>query len=147
MLTPLNTRSQPDVLAFGEARVKTNFAIVDGGLARMAGYRRLLDQTPYCNQDLHDQLINAQFRYGQTTPVTIGASDEEIFPSSKCGSLQLIPEERRSVEYVTLVKQVNTTYGGRMLIVGTQSRLYLLNEYTGNWRLLADALATSTTPR
>jgi hypothetical protein len=136
LLAQLNNREQPDVLPIGTARSRVYLSTVDGKLARAHGFRRFLDQDPYCNQDLHDQLLPLQIRYLDTVPKTDGADDVEAYPSAKCGAVLQVGD--RGVEHVTLLREIQSAFGSRYLLAGTQSRLYLLNETTGNYRMLAD---------
>lgn len=55
-----------------------------------------------------------------------------------CGSTRYIREGCR--EAITLIGQVNSENDTRKLVAGTKSRLYVLNERTSNWRIIADGL-------
>lgn len=146
LLAQLNNREQPDVMPIGTVRLREYLSTVDGKLARAHGFRRFLDQTPYCNQDLHDQLLPLQIRYLDNVPKTNGADGVEEYPSAKCAAVLQTPENSatKGIEHVTLLREVQSEFGSRYLLVGTQSRLYLLNETTGNYRLLADGFGGET---
>lgn len=46
-------------------------------------------------------------------------------------------------EAITLLKQVGGDESNRTLIAATKSRIYASNDYTGNWRIIADGLGGS----
>jgi hypothetical protein len=55
----LDTRADPDEVPLGGFRLIQNWEMdEDGGVVRMRGYRRLLDEEDYNNADLHDQLFD-----------------------------------------------------------------------------------------
>lgn len=138
LLTPLNDRDQCDVLPAGSPRIKINWSVRDGSLVRSEGWQRLLNQVPYCNQDLHDQLLGMQFHYDENTPATANSDAVVAWPSASCDSVRQMWATGR--QPITLVSEVETDYGGRILIAATQSRIYCLNVTTGNWRLLANGI-------
>lgn len=109
------------------------------GLCRRAGWRKFLSRdTGYNNEDLHDQLLPLQMYYNEKVPAVAGSGDVFDYPSDSCGAeLQTRSQGR---EVITFGKELVTTEGGRYALAGTQSRLYLLNESTGNWQILADGL-------
>lgn len=137
----MNVRSLPDQMSEGEFRFRLNMACTEEGrLCRMAGWQKFLSNGSYKNQDFHDQLLSLQTFYDDTDPV----SEEVItsWPSGECsGSVQFRTQGR---EVPTFGMQANSPYGARRFLVGTQSRLAVLNETTGNYRLLADGLGGTT---
>jgi hypothetical protein len=142
LLAQLNNREQPDVMPIGTCRSREYFSTVDGKMSRAHGFRRFLDQTPYCNQDLHDQLLTLQIYYDETIPETEDSNLVEEYPSTKCGTV--LTTRAYGNEHVTLLREIQSDFGNRYLLAGTQSRLYLLNETTGNWRILADGFGGDT---
>jgi len=61
-----------------------------------------------------------------------------------CGTVQLIRGGCR--EAITYLAEFRSPRNFRKLIAGTKSRLYSLNERTGNWRILADGLGGTIDP-
>ena len=54
----LDTRSSPDSLPQGALRMRQNMqTVAEGKLRRGCGWTKALSQTPYNNQDFHDQLL------------------------------------------------------------------------------------------
>lgn len=135
----LDVRSRPDLMTPGSVRFRQNFASPqDLKLCRRAGWEKLLSQTPYNNQDLHDQLLPLQQYYADFVPVASGANDVTTYPSSLCDGSILSRTTGR--EYITYLSEIVSSTGFRKLIATTQSRIYELNERSGNWRLLADGM-------
>lgn len=71
----LDVRSSPDLLPSGSMRWRQNLQTVgDGKLRRGCGWQKLLNKSPYNNQDFHDQLLT----FGGTTrePITMLCESE-----------------------------------------------------------------------
>ena len=136
----LDLQSGPDELADGACRWRQNFDVGrDGRLARSEGWTRLLptaSNASYNNADLHDQMIPAQVYYGDTDPKADGADETHSWPASTCSALQQIRADAR--QHVTMIFQCQSDNSTRRLIVATKSRIYELNENSGNWRLIGD---------
>jgi len=99
-------------------------------LCRLPGWVRYgKDNTCYNNRDLHDQMIGAQTY--QVTATTAGVS--------YCTG----PEEVRQSqcrESITFLQSVSSPTGTRRLVAGTKTRLYVNDDYSGNWRIIADGM-------
>lgn len=61
-----------------------------------------------------------------------------------CGTVPLVRGGCR--EAITYLAEFRSPRNFRKLVVGTKSRLYSLNERTGNWRILADGLGGTINP-
>ncbi len=139
----LNVRSLPDAMADSEFRLRKNMACVEEGkMTRRAGWQRFLFNNNYRNEDLHDQLLQLQKFYNDTDPQPIGAEAVTQYPSELCAAGVNIRTNSREV--ITFGMEVESSYGSRRLVIGTQSRLYVLNETTGNYRIIADGRGGST---
>lgn len=107
---------------------------VDGSdsrrIGRLPGWRKYgADQSCFNNRDLHDQLIGAQtYQESSTTAGTTFCTGPELTRANLCK------------ESVTLLHSVSSPTGARRLMAGTKTRLYVNDDYGGNWRLLADGM-------
>lgn len=141
----LDVRSTPGDIAPGSLRWRQNFEVnEDGNLCRLPGWQKFLSQSPYNNQDLHDQLLLLQQYYDETDPVSAGSDVVTEYPSALCDSTLKVRTQGR--EAPTLLFPSESIAGIRRLFVGTQSRIYQLNESTGNYRIIADGLGGPTQP-
>lgn len=132
----LDFRSEPELMPPGSFRFRQNFASTeDMNVCRRTGWEKLLTKEPYNNQDLHDQELVLQQYWADLDPVPTGAGDVTVYPSGLCGALATRSQGR---EYVTLLYEEVITSGARRIIAATQSRIYELNESSGNWRILGD---------
>ena len=114
--------------------------------------RRMYSSDCQNNQDLHDQMTEAQFyseEYsttyaGYTAQVGVAFPDIPIyqdFPAvtqELCRGLYYLNNTCR--EHLTWAKSVTSTSGSRRLMVGTHSRIYVSDDRGGNWRIIADGL-------
>lgn len=80
------------------------------------------------NYDLHDQLLPLQLY-------------REDLGGGACSSVRTRTQGR---EPITMLRSIDRANGGRVLLVGTQSRVYSLNESTGNWRIIGDGFGGGT---
>lgn len=139
----LNVRSLPDAMPDTEFRLRRNMACVEEGkMTRRAGWQRFLFNNNYRNEDLHDQLLPLQQYYDDASPQPIGAEDVTAYPSGLCAAG--IKQRNNLREVITFGMEVESSYGSRRLLFGTQSRIYVLNETTGNYRILTDGRGGST---
>src|SRR5690349_6929147 len=139
----LDFRSIPDLMAPGSWRYRQNFSCPDENkVCRRTGWEKLLSRTPYNNQDLHDQLLVLQQYFPPLVPPSSENETASPLPNAACGTPPLTRTQLR--EYITLLFEATATSGTRKLIAGTQSRVYELNESTGNWRILGDGFGGST---
>lgn len=109
----LDVRSCPDMVQLGSWRRRDNWISSDkNSLKRMPGWSKAFDgdTTPYNNADLHDQLL---------------ALDDSGGPQR---------------EIPLFLQEFNGTTNNRKLVCGTLSRLYCLNQRSGNWAIIADGL-------
>lgn len=132
----------PELMAAGSVRLRENLSLSTGRPQRRQGFEKLLTKSGYNNEDYHDQMLGAQFYYGDQEPLAASADDVFQYPSPSCLTALKIRDNPR--EYVTLIFEVNSTTGYRKLIIGTQSRLVELDEFNGSWRILADGLGGPT---
>ncbi len=139
----LDFRSIPDLMAPGSWRFRQNFACPEPNkLCRRTGWEKLLTRAPYNNQDLHDQLLVLQQYWPDLVPPASDSGSVTPLPSGSCGTP--IATRLQGREYITLLFEATSTTGTRKLIAGTQSRVYELNESTGNWRILGDGFGGAT---
>lgn len=137
----LDNRTEPELVPSERWMKRLNCSPSSVGTApcRRPGWRKFLHKdAQYNNEDLHDQLLPLQMYYSELTPAADGSKDVFDFPNDKCG--QTLQTRSNGREPILFGKEIVTTEGGRYAIVGTQSRLYLLNESTGNWQILADGM-------
>ena len=105
----LDVRSNPDAMASGTLRFRQNFQCLDQNkLRRGCGWKKLLSNTSYNNEDFHDQLLSL--------------SNDEDFTSIR--------------QPITLLFEAESTRKVRNLIAAKQGAIAKLNEYSGNWRIL-----------
>jgi hypothetical protein len=115
---PLDVRSSPDLIPMGAFRWHQNFQTTERGrLCRRPGFERFLKASSYNNQDLHDQMLNAQIYLD-------GSGDPQVRSAGR--------------EAITLLQPVDSLAGWRTLFAASHSRIYELVESTGNWRILGD---------
>lgn len=89
-----------------------------------------------CPYEFPESIYPALF-YGPSTPVYSPFSSY----SGGCYDYNYYAPGCR--EAITHLNEVVTESGGRKLIAATMSRIYALNENTGNWKILADNLGNS----
>ncbi len=121
-------------LPIGSYRFRENFASPDvRKLCRLPGFETLL----FGNLDLHDQLLPLQTYFENKRPPVKGADDITKYPNStKCLSQLLTRTQGR--ERITFGFEFESLGGAKKLIACTQSRIYLGNLNTGNYRILGD---------
>ncbi|MEY4942786.1 MAG: hypothetical protein RL254_967 [Planctomycetota bacterium] len=138
----LDVRSSPADVSSSALRWLLNFETGKSGrFSSRRGFTRFLDQVPYNNEDLHDQLLPIQTFYQDITPRPAGADDLRAWPSSLCASTQEI--RAQGSEPICHLREIISTNGTRKFIAATRSRIYQLNEPSGNWRLLSDGYSGS----
>lgn len=74
--------------------------------------------------------------YGAGTPIPI-YSGQYSYDYRACGDYAYL-RAQQCREAITLLYEAVSVGGRRKLIAGTKSRLYVLNERSGNWRILLD---------
>lgn len=105
----MDARSNPEDVPLGEYRFVQNIGVTQKSkLCRIPGWDKLLSQTDYNNQDLHDQLL------------------------SITGLSARYP--------INFIYEVTSARKSTMLLAGTEQALYALNNGTGNWKVVWDAL-------
>lgn len=163
---PQDAVAQSDQIEFGQWRAKINFDVVEAGkLRRAPGYQKFLTfHGDYNNDDLHDQLNrdftdgslivskNLQTYFKELDPPNPAADDQTSYPNFNpdfgqfCqwspGDLPLKREtaEETAKQAITFLFTSVSTSGQRSLVIGTQTRIYNLNEERGNAKLVADGL-------
>jgi len=75
--------------------------------------------------------------YGYGDPIPVYSTDLR-YTYTYCGDE--LKTRSGCLEAITLLNHATSSEGARMLVAGTKSRLYALNEDTGNWKILADGL-------
>lgn len=150
----LDTKSADGSLGPGWFRMLLN---VDGSepfqMCCLGGWqRRMRDSSCYNNQDLHDQMTEAR---GYSVPYSITTEGYvrmtgTAYPNIPiytefqdqvtdfCGPTLYLPQTCR--ESITFLKSVTSLSGGRKLIAGTHSRVFVSDDRGGNWRIIADGL-------
>lgn len=133
----LDNRSNPDGMPPYSFRQIQNWWVPDAGrLKRRPGWDKLFSRSPYNNQDLHDQLLALQTFYGTDVGSETDAAKITTYPNALCdGDIQTLDIGRQPL---TLGLEMISTLGGRKLLIGTESRLYTLNENTGNYKIIGD---------
>ncbi len=135
----LDVRTPPEQMRSNQFRFRENFSSPDvGKLCRMPGFERLLSREEnYGNMDLHDQLLPLQMYYENQNPNVSGADDITAWPDGAfCDTTLRTRSNLR--EPITFGAELVAEGGQRKMVVGTQSRLYVGNPNTRNWRLLGD---------
>ena len=125
----------PDMFRFRE-----NFKCSEQGkLLRSRGWSSFMGG----NADFHDQLLPLQTYYQFRNPRITGDSDVTLLPNSTLcgGTLYTRPNGR---EPITFGMMAQTSTGFRKLIIGSQSRLAVLDEITQNWQIIADGMGNAT---
>ena len=101
----LDTRTQPEEVAIGAWRWKSNFRLTSGTrLCRREGFEKAFNSSSYVNGDLHDQGYVAN---GAVTAV--------------------------APEHLTMLFEAGDNTGRIYVSGGTQNRLYLYDESAGTW--------------
>lgn len=85
--------------------------------------------------------VTEGYPYGPYVPIYTA---EFGYQYDYCGNVPLVRGGCR--EAITYLAEFRSPRNFRKLIAGTKSRLYALNEPTGNWRILADGLGGSVSP-
>lgn len=130
-------------MAEGSVRWRQNFAIRDNRrVSRRPGFTKLFTESPYNNQDLHDQLLALQTYYADLDPVPDGAATVSSFPNALCDGTLLTRSQGR--EPITLIHEAVSASRRRLLFAATSSRIYLYSPFAKNWTLIADGLGTGT---
>lgn len=137
-----DARSLPGNVDPGSWRWLQNLTITaNGKLCRSPGWAKLFSQAPYIsqvpynNQDLHDQLLG-QLTYQAQTDLAVDPETIQKFPHAACAAVNPSPLKVEARQPVTFLFESHSTSGARILLAGTQTRLYALNESRGNWKLL-----------
>ena len=126
----LDDRSEPDLMPAFSFRQLQNVQVKDQGkLERRAQWQKLFSIATYNNDDLHDQLLELQ-----TFQVELPSGDCDV-------TIQTRDTGRQPV---TLLFQAQSSTGHRKLLAGTDSRVYVLNQSTGNWKIITDGLGRGT---
>ena len=134
----LDLRASPDDMAEGRVRWRQNIAMRDNRrVSRRSGFKKLFSDSPYHNEDLHDQLLRLQSYYQPLDPVPDGAEDVDSYPSASCGSIALRTQGR---EPITTLFEAISTSTRKMLFAATTSRIYLYSPLAKNWTIIADGL-------
>jgi len=140
----LDNRSSPEQMAALSYRLKQNtWSPDERKFCRRPQWERLFPkpEEDYNNEDLHDQLLALQTFYNDLDPATDPQGHIRIYPHADCDST--LQTRTNGREPVTLILEAISSFGSRKLIAGTQSRIYVLNERTGNWKLIADGFGKS----
>ncbi len=135
----LDMRSSPEDMPSASFRFKSNLQVTEQSiLKRRAGWRKFLsgrfatdtEDGCFCpsNFDLHDQLLPLQ-------------TFQDVLPDGSCSPTIQTRDQGR--EHVTTLFEAETQSGDRKLFAGTFSRIYALNEPSGNWKLIADGYGGS----
>ncbi len=138
----MDMRSSPEEMPAAAFRFKANFQVTEATiLKRRAGWRKLFsDKFPsdtgdecFCpgNLDLHDQLLPLQ-------------TFQDTLADGSCSPT--IQTRQNLREHLTMAFEATTPSGNRKLFAGTQSRIYVLNESSGTWKIIADGFGGNVDP-
>lgn len=136
----LDNRSIPSLMPPTSYRRMLNVWVPSANtLARRYGWEKLFSEPveTYNNSDLHDQLLPLQIYY-DVIDDSVDPEDIMSLPNAACGVTPNVRTIGR--QPVTMLHSFESTNKSRILLAGTESRIYALNEKNGNWRLLADGL-------
>lgn len=93
-----------------------------------------------CHQGVDGYIVD-----GYSFGPYIGIYDSTFgYEYNYCGTVPLVRGGCR--EAITYLAEFRSPRNFRKLVAGTKSRLYALNERTGNWRILADGLGGTVEP-
>lgn len=148
-LSPLNgafdARSLPEHLGQNFRWVQ-NFPMDEKGKrSRRLGWGRFWPQREedeangfaYNNQDLHDQLLALQYYYERKRSSGEEAENVSDYPNADlCETTLQVRSAGR--QPITMLVEAESVEGIRKLLAGTQKRLYVFNEATGNWKIISD---------
>ncbi len=135
---PMDLRSPAGLVGAQNWRLVLNVASTElNQTCRLGGWRRLFAGESFNNEDLHDQLLTKSVFYDEFSQTYYDAS-EGFYDSIYCGSDLNGPRDACR-EPITLLYEFETE-ASRKLIAATESRIYELDEGTGNWRIIADGL-------
>lgn len=109
----LDTRSQPDEMPAKSYRYRQNMMLSDKGRV--------------CRRDGWAKFLDS----------------EEYNNEDLHDQLLELQDQDDSRQPITLLSEAVSTFGNRTLFAGTNSRIYELNESTGNWRLIAEGKGTN----
>lgn len=139
----LDNRSDPDLMPPYSFRYRMNWwATEKNKCQRLPGFEKLFSNGSYNNEDLHDQLLDLQTYYEDDgDPNT---SDETVadWPSDLCSGPILTRTTGR--QPISFLFKATSTFGSRALLAGTESRIYRMNNGTGNWKMIADGKGEGT---
>lgn len=146
-----DVRSMPEHVSPQTWRLLQNTrAIERGRLCRFPGWQKFLSgyatTRDYNNEDLHDQLLSLQTYYDNRDDI----DDSEVlsYPPDNasfadyCGTVLNLRQQGR--QPVTFLAEITSTLNTRIVLAGTQSRLYQLDQGKGNWRILTDGFGGVT---
>lgn len=142
MSGPLDNRSIPSLMPVGSfRRLKNLWVPAENTLARRYGWEKFLSSETYNNEDLHDQLLALQTYYG-VDDETVDTSTITTWPNAACE----VGIQTRDIgrQPITMLHSFISTFGSRALMAGAESWIAVLNENTGNWRLIADGKGRGT---
>jgi hypothetical protein len=135
----LDNRCDPDSMPPYSVRYRLNWWPTESGkLERLPGFEKLFTSSSYNNEDLHDQLLAHQTYYEDDGDDTTDDSTVTSWPSATCSGPLLTRSTGR--QPISLLFSATSGFGSRALIAATESRIYRLNNGTGNWKLLADGM-------
>lgn len=137
---PFDVRSADGEMLPNAFRIVLNMDMAEfGKRCRLGGWRKFGTDSPYgfFNQDLHSQLTDCLSYQHSITEEQVDYYGIETDYTYCTG-----PEQFRDgcTESITMLQEVVTVSKKRILLAGTKSRIYALNERFGNWQIVADGL-------
>lgn len=105
---------------------------------RRPGYSKLSTAAVFHNDDLHDQMLALQNFYQGTTGESLVDSTVTTYPNVSCVG----PIATRAIgrQPVTMLFGAKSSNGTRRLMAGTESRIYVGDEASGTWKIIADGM-------
>lgn len=88
----------------------------------------------FCYGTLHSGYTTPGYGAGDPVPTYLGPY---TYDYDTCGTYQYL-RDHLCREAITLLYEAVSVAGRRKLVAGTKSRLYVMNERAGNWRILLD---------
>lgn len=157
--------SAPEQVPLGSWRLRQNYRVSNAGkMERDFGWRKFLSgHTGYNNQDLHDQLSSDLVIDGKVLSQNFQTYYDELpTPNPAAKTVSSYPPENQDFgqfcsftdiptslkvrdsaletqrQPITMIYASTSTSQQRKLLLGTQTRLYALNQESGNVKLIGD---------
>jgi len=149
----LDLRSPAGTLGINNFRIVLNCSLSEEKkLCRLGGFRKLFSDSPFgfANQDLHDPLLTCLTYFESLSHIFSFAGGYMVPPNEYtyvdsydytydyCGTIEYLRNSCR--QPITLLGQAGLEDSGRKLVAATKDKIFVLNEASANWEILADGL-------